>query len=690
MPYMQPPDYRPIVTETGTSEKSPLIDSLVGVSEIFKNSLVERKVENFRGSLDAVLDEASQVAGEDALEEVEIDFSKEERVYDNGLGVDPTAQFFHDKMRKISKMRAKGNSSTQALADLQMKQVLAEAKVKNPRLYDELESEYVRTVRYDPRYEALGLLDEMNKEQSLSMDKQMQAYIDHGYKRVQDGGLGIPRTIPSDSLAFHDLYVQNQRMRAQEQSNTLWLQANLANNERSAYEKYAVLHDTLVGEYSVFNEEWSEIMRDAARANTAARNIASNKASQEDLEIMGQWDGGVRAEAEARLMSQIQQNESIKARISPNDRNTDAGKAMIQLLDDKTAELKASIESFKALGKTTLPEAATISAALVKEDAFRMSPDLRKLSVVAPIVADLLPLMETMGASDAIVKQRIGVGFAHSIDRIVTDLALSQVILKNGDVATGSNLDSGGTINLRGMAEAVAAGKSVYERPDQPRPRNQDERTAGVLMNLSGTYSGTILHPNVTPELAMYALQGTAPHILALSKDPNAYHEDTINTILPLIADKNFIDTAYKIRNDLATSEAQQTLTQYGDILNDWAYKLPDRRDAMNKEWSKILPFVSDINYYDVKSGNVPRITINRSAIEANLKRQGIPDTLLQRNTDQQARSMQQRADDFAKQWMRDVRFVAHLQYLRNPDAEEALYSMTANDIGYYSILRTK
>lgn len=684
MTYLSPPQYQPVVTETGQGTLGPAAEAAVGLMGIAKGQIDQGRVDRTTAQMEGVLDGA--LAVDEDVQEITLDYEKAPE------GISALDQNLYSKLNKLQRMQKQGDSSLRALAEIEMKRVLAEAKVKYPSLADKLESQYVGITRYSPKYHELAMLDELNKAEQANITEQRKRIAEIAYKDPDEGGLGIPRNIDMNSYTFARLYNEAAAKRARIDRVKLDLEYTVATRNAKGEDWARTIQDRLTGSASVYND-LNPIFVSASKASTAQQKLAAGQPlTPEESSRLAMWQGGGQQAALGQILSTIAELQEVRARIPFDQRDTPDIKLAIQMVDDHVSVLQTQAKALTEGFTTDFAAAQKLQTDMWTHAFLQDNPALHDVNRLAAVLKPTFEMMQTPGLFDKYVQFNFGSHVTKTVDDAMKKFGIVSVYTSDPR-ADGLRMAASdpGVITPAGY-------------PPETDPVKRDANAVRALGNTMRMIPGLAEQAQaagveVAPAALATMFNTAHAQFLSMYNGPNAYVPQAIDEFGKSLGNPYLVDAvASARRNPNARPDDLDAIVNLGFRAKEYIANMPmDRQDQIVDDFNKSfygIPFsqFASLDVSKLKDQGTIRFTIDEAKLKKHLDAYynrtasgaGMSPAEMSRvmaNINSHSRQLSDRISG-------DIRLMANTQFFINTQYERPLYTEAATNNGYLALLR--
>lgn len=251
---------------------------------------------------------------------------------------DTEASALRTRVTKLVRQRDQGNSSQKALAQMQIKQTIADASVKYPWLREELLQRAGQLSQISIELDRLGLYDAALEAQAQQASSQLEQMRDHALKDWDEGGLGIDPSIPIDSPEWARQYTDRQQLRAADTTRQMMLSVRELDATNLLETAGSMFQGRLSGARSAIEGIYQ-------RNGLYAAVDAAMRGEQGDPEVLRQFKqvGAQLVVADLQQLN-IQATATYENLVAPKYRGTEDGKIFKAMLDDFITQNNKTIQ----------------------------------------------------------------------------------------------------------------------------------------------------------------------------------------------------------------------------------------------------------------------------------------------------------------------------------------------------------
>lgn len=267
--------------------------------------------------------------------------------------------YLANRMDKLQSAIKQGKKSHVTAAEMQIKDIMAEAQAKYPWLAEDLQRRAGLAIQGSKAMQQLGIHDAMRTEQAAQAQSEWDTMVNHGRKDWDDGGLGIDPALDPRHPKWMQQYTELQKLRALESEGARATGAALANATLTLNDPSTAhtITETLQGARSSMRKSYQDAMSKAGWYELQ-RRLRSEK--PEDVQWVAEWNNNQRPLLVQELL-QVQNNArdflNDPAIFDQNIFLTDQGKAIKAKWKDGVDEITSVIELINSSGDD-LPSAA--------------------------------------------------------------------------------------------------------------------------------------------------------------------------------------------------------------------------------------------------------------------------------------------------------------------------------------------
>lgn len=677
----------------GEEEMAYAGKALAGAAEAIAAGMQDKKLRGFRdelGELGTTATEAVVPEGTMAAETVP-DFSDAEQ---------DTFENFRKLVQKADS--TSGATRTRIINEgkAQLAQVLS--TTSSARMRSALINEFNQWVSVNPALAQLGMQDQQDSIEAEFAEKQMQEMFDKSYGDVSEGGYGIPRNVEFGGAEWTRMFSSRQAEDAKMQTQLLALENAEVVARTDAQAAIPVINETLAESNNAVSTLTAQFTAKASEVGTAANRRVTGDIREGDAELLAQWEATGKQQVITDLLVQQAQLDQLRVSIQGSPNVDEPAKAALARIDAQYAYIQRWIDAAQNIAdRPDLIKRAEYEQQVRKDNFRRENPELEELLFVTEQIDPLLS-METLALENTLFVDQLGRFFT---------MSFPEVMSKNE--AFGSRWASfTGTPDslLRKAVFDISNASEAYGEGTAGNPELMAERAFGYIQNSIAqrpNYDQFIKDEDLKlPRELFNAYLAEASHVQMLAMGNNFQPEST-KQLEGMYADDKIVEQTIAARSRGVTPGQNSAIMALGEALITFN-KDPDaesmgvdignrKRQAasvLNQSFGAVrLRDVIEWDFSELDQGKVS-ITLAKDAGERARTPTGrlasrshfAAISTYMRSAPYLQNEMQSAVETLQEDVNRFLRYQAHTQFMKNPDALNPSYVITWDNEDYGDI----
>ena len=618
-----------------------------------------------------------------------------QQVEDPALAQDPEARtyvknreqaLFH-QLRGYQAQAAQSSGSVRNAVINKAKRRVYEALRDNPALHDNMKNEFNEFMAYNPDLDYLASYDAGASSQQAMAQKQMQLIFDKAYESVQNGGYGIPASIPFGSEEFVRRWFEKEDADTMN-NNRLFLLNTIDSEAEYDLEKSASIFDEAVMKSNnAIDGYFQTVYAQGLEMTNISKRIANGQASSEEQEIYNLWQLGGAEEA-VRGFDQFKlQFEHMKTQVPPSARNSERGKNYLAQLDDQIGYINRWQAAFEGMSENpTLVELMNIESEIRQTKWRERFPAQDKMVFRMKQVQPLLEYAEVIGLKDVMAKDLWGNLTIDGInDYIVDSLTFGAEGLDN---ATSLSPEEVRRSVLRNKDSA--SGAPYGTGTDQSKGQSALQKIETSVLYDANAFK--VYQQIGKPEEALIydSMAGQVAHVNELTTG-NQFHPTTVARIAELYGDTSTPQMVSAIRGLENQPAKAVAIAALGEELANYMVAMPGGMNGQIANLSKDLnrnygssPLM-DLIYvdYDDLDKGIVNIKVKNDAENRVLMNDPTMPTYGPDAIRRTRRELERTVQDIEDRLNNLLRFSAHVDFYKNMRADKPRYAITFENYGF-------
>lgn len=613
------------------------------------------------------------------------------------FGFNQREQDLYNQLKTYQDQLSQTSGAVKAAVLNKAKRLTTEAMRKNPSLRDALRNEFQEFVGLNPDFDALGVFDGSNTSANAMSNKQRDLIFKRAYDRPSEGGMGIPTTIPFGSPEFVRAFLAKEDTDTLRNNRIFLLNAASTGAEFNLQQNAAAIQDALSTNLNGVDGYFQTTKAQVLEMNFMANKIATGQASPEEVAEYDLWKQAGQAEILNGFEQYKNQLELMKIKMPAGERETELGVKTIQQIDDAIQYVTRWQSAIETMGSNPgVVDLMDIESELRTLTWRRNYPQQDRMADSIRRIEPIIKVAEVIGLKDVMLRDTMGNLAIDGIKGYIVDTlsmgqqpmdaiegplnsdAVRNAAIRSATTSGGNPYGNGtdaeqGLVAIEKMATAVAheaAVNEVYNQAGIPEQSTIYGSMVAQIPHFNELRTGRQYHPSTVAQVAeLYGRTETPEQVSAIRKSGRVPAEAAG---IVALGDEM---TAYL--TDPASPGVNGKLSEFSRRLN--------RRQYGNKG---LLEFI-DVDYDSLSEGSI-KLTLQEGAAKAILS--SSPSAAISRAgvSETQARMKQQELQKELAQLQKEInemlRFVAHADFYRNPDAKTPLYALTFEQYGFNNL----
>ena len=487
-----------------------------------------------------------------------------------------------NRMDQLDAVMRQGKPSAVTKAQLEIKSILATAKVKYPWLYDRLQSRAGAVAAGSATLQELGLLEESVGAAAKTAQAEYDAIINHARTVLK-----IDPSIDPRSPKFRRLYAEKQALydnATTQEFLTASALADAASNFNNP-QTYQTLKQAFVGELNHMSREYTKIFEDF-EWDKLHREV--QKGDQGDLQYIENWKNSSAGNLRLRLTVMQAELKQVARSITPEQRQDPRGAEWVKIFEDAVSEVDMLISAVDKMSED-LPSAVDQIDTAIRiraHVAYNRLSEPGKTSTAFFNSGVGKTMVELAGQA----KNPEGINLANQIS-LIQQTHLGEIYDElfdpnNVGAARATVFNSTGALQIRPGASAAEIRTVIRDRMADPNNSfiiptntNQDQQIAALhnmeVFRREWQKAQSVL-PNASPDYANNTLLGITYSLEYMNSDLDKPKNAT-EYVLKSLSDGSLeqaVDVALK-------SPDNGRRNAFASAATDWyASTRPDRRRA--------------------------------------------------------------------------------------------------------------
>lgn len=683
-------------TRSGTGGEEEIAyagQALAGAAEAIAAGMRDKKLRGFRdelGELGTTATEAVVPEGTMAVE-TEADFSDAEKA---------TFENFRNLKQKADS--TSGATRTRIINEgkAQLSQVLS--TTSSARMRSALINEFNQWVSVNPALAQLGMQDQQDSIDSELAEKQLQEMFDQTYNSPSDGGFGISREVEFGGEEWVRLYSTRQAQ-AVKMNTDLWaLEQATIQARTDAQAAIPIINKTLSASNNAVTQLVDDYTVQVEEVGAAqSRRVAGNM-KEGDAETLAKWEAYGKTTVISDLLVEQAKLDELRVSIQGSPNVDEPAKAALARIDAQYQYIQRWIDAAENTAeRPDLIQLALYEQQLRKDNFRRKHPEAEELIWFTEQLAPLLE-METLALDKTLVVDQLGQLFT---------MTFQEVMSKNEAFGSLWETYRGSADGLlRRSAFEIANAEDPYGDGTAGDPELLAEKAYGFMHNSvtqRGNYDQFIRDEKLKlPRELFNAYFAEASHIQMMGMGNN-FQPASTKELERLYASDKIVEQTIEARSRGVTPSENNAIITLGEALLEFS-KHPDAEsmkvdignrkkqaaEVLNQSFGEVvLKDVIQWDFSELDQGKVS-ITLAKDAGERARTPTGrlasrshfAAISTYMRSAPYLQNEMQSAVETLQEDVNRFLRYQAHTQFMRNPDALNPSYVITWDNEDYSDI----
>jgi len=685
------PQRAPVLDVSDADRQS--LSGLAGAATAIGDSINRGRVDDVEGALKEDIQEVYDSAVQ-TRENLGVEYIPPE-------GMDSGEASLRAELARLNAAQQQGSSGARAKAQLEMQRTLESAVAKYPNLREDLYKEYGYLLAVDPRLSELGMFEAEDTQIAANAAKDLQRIKDLAYGDVKDGGFGMnPALAPVGSERFVKEYLRASQHRALQSEATMLLDTMTAQSQIDVVQVSQTLDRAIGSTADLANAAFGGSIEANSQISQAIDRAITGEATATDLAAIQRWSANEVPNLKGKLNGFKAQLGSIVIAIPYDQWDTKFGQNIRSKVEATQQYIDRYISALdNALERPDLLRMVEIENAMRTMDFRVREPDMFQLAFEARALEPLITNLDTLGLTDTFATSEFG----EVNVRFFRNYVLRNWKLSNPTVTANPK-------NIEDIRQDLRQNRVYTEDPYMNGATTPEERSRAALAHLdifsqmADDQFGVLVesntkNPPVDKIAEMYA--GAASAFGELADNKEGYRPDDLPKAQEILTRDSFITSAIKFRE--LSSPLGTYLEVLGEEAYEWDYKQPGGPVAglqrlatdINKPFAN-TPFINLVtpDFSGIENGTV-RFKVDQAKV-----RQAVTSARPGRlppgmggvgptSSDYQRvlQEIERWATHMSNTFTRELRFKAHVDFLREPGLKSPKYAMAYETNQFSSVV---
>ena len=618
-------------------------------------------------------------------------------------GEDKDSKDIWIRLNKLDAVRRKGDSRVQALATLELKNLVDKYSIDHPKLARQLQQKFGQVVGNSAKLYEIGLIEDYNVNAAKQASEEYNDFIDWAYTPVANHGLGIPRTIRPNTAEFANLVSKKSKDYALNQSHELTVATAAASADMSARTKSTLFNSAL----SDYGNAVSAMHREHEGALLQYRQEMAKPVGQRNELWIEEFQNN---QAEAITEAYAIKNTELKAALDQmfptvEEKNSQYYKDSLAVVENTIKQSEAVIQALTSVSDDASPVDRAIAVQQIQHMAWVRSNDWMEqfnMLVNPSGVGAFLPFMETIAKYDVTGHgaQVLG-GFATNLSKLYEDNLKNRGIppeARAGTIAADAFVNGGGgqvgptdsPDEIKRKLQKNMRGGNKSHLFEGSLDEDDDIKTALAHLGMMGKAMVLADESDSPATLNQFLLQG-ANGFMAMSMLGNP-HPDAVNEALGVIGHPSFVRGMDMVADPAAAGPRIAMATAAEEFLV--SSKPAQRREQQQQRWNQpIWKGYPPNHLVQIFTGNGdnPELEYNinrdivRSVLEAENLTEPMPVPISDGRVTDEMAYIDKQVRPLVNEINRDIRATAHLDAIGKQqfNKEDIDYILAADQLGW-------